>query len=546
MITEDSLIENKKKTDEQRPYKIDGSSVLTINDIIAVSKHELKVVLDERLREKLTLSQQIIADALKRKEIIYGVNTNFGGMATHLLNENEYHSLQQNLLHGLKCGVGKQLSRTQVRATMLIRIQSLAHGVSGVSYELLHRLCVFLNKGLTPVVYEHGSIGASGDLIPLAYIAGAITGSHPSFEVEHNGKTISSHEALLLADLPPYILQPKEGLALINGTAAMTGIAAENCYISKKIMDVVLIIQAFYMQAMRSNEQPLDAFIHQCKPFKGQQYIAKQLRDLLKGSRMITPAHEPINSSSTIVQQRYGIRCYPQYAGAVFDSLEQINTWIETEANSVTDNPLVDVDNGRILSGGNFMGQYVALGMDHLRINISLLAKHLDVQIAQIMTPEFSNGLTPSLISPNGDGAQFGLKGLQICANSIVPILIRQAQPITPLYPTHAEQYNQNISSQGFSAALQSAEAVELMKKFLAINVLVALQAVDIRCYLECHHFDSRKILSAETRGFYQHMHELLEKPFSAQAAFIQQDDLVNTDAYINRLSNHFFNWTSH
>jgi phenylalanine ammonia-lyase len=236
------------------------------------------------------------------------------------------------------------------------------------------------------------------------------------------------------------------------------------------------------------------------------------------------------------MQDRYSIRCLPQYLGAIKDGLNKIKEEIEIEINSATDNPLIDARNKLTFHSGNFLGQYIGIGMDNLRQYLGLIAKHLDTQIALLVSPEFNKHLPPSLAGNYGEGIQFGLKGLQICANSIMPLLLHSGNSITHLFPTHAEQYNQNINSQGFSSANLTWSAIEIMHYYLAISLIFSIQSVDLRTYEKYHHCNTRKHLSPKLVPLYEVIHQILGREISDTRPLILKNNEQSLDVYIENI----------
>lgn len=497
---------------KKNQIEINGSD-LTLCQIMDVAYNQTKVIINKQTIEKINRSVKYLAEALKRNKLIYGVNTNFGAMAKFKINKDDYQNLQAHLIFGLKCGIGRRLSNEQVRAAMLIRANSLVKGLSGIRYELINRLCLFLNANLIPIVYEHGSIGASGDLIPLAYIAGTITGLSTKFKVDSCGKEIDALTALKHLKLKSFNFAPKEGLALVNGTAIMNGIAAQCVHEARLLFELSLHIHCFFIQALGGILEPFDDFIHRNKPHPGQIYVSKKIRSLISIKRSFCNKSNHFTNTKELPQDRYSIRCLPQYLGAIIDGILSIESVIECEANSATDNPLIDADRDKILHGGNFLGQYIAVSMDQLRYYLALLIKHIDVQIALLVSPEFNNGLEGSLATENATSIKFGLKGLQLCANSIMPLILRQANNIATLYPTHAEQFNQNINSQGASSAYLTWETIQLTKQYLTIALIFAIQGVDLRCYKKHQNYNTQPYLSNRLNKIYDLIREITCQP---------------------------------
>jgi phenylalanine ammonia-lyase len=516
--------------------KINGSN-LSIENIIRVAYAEDKVALNEQVLDKIKNSQQYLQQVIEKKKTIYGVTTNFGGLATSTIEEEkDAADLQENLIWGLTCGVGKKLSISHIRAGMLIRANSLVRGISGIRFELISRLCRFLNAEMTPIVYEHGSIGASGDLVPLSYIAGSLAGFSSLYKVHYRGKEISAIEALNLLSLKPIRLQPKEGLALVNGTSMMTGIAANCIYEMNFLFQLSLYVHAFFIQALQGNDEAFAAFVHEHKPHPGQINVAMTLRSLLENSQFLITSDKREKLDGKLLQDRYSIRCLPQYLGVIADGILTIKQQIEVEANSATDNPLIDAENGKIYHSGNFMGQYISVGMDQLRYYLGLMTKHLDTQIALLVTPEFNNGLPASLVEDKSSSIKFGLKGLQICANSIMPLILHLGHGIAPLFPTHAEQFNQNINSQGFSSAVLAAQSLELTRQYLAITLIFAAQAIDLRCHNLYGNYNSCAYLSPKMVKLYKAIYSITQREVNPIHPFIYDNREQTLDIYIERL----------
>ncbi|NCC26344.1 MAG: aromatic amino acid lyase, partial [Deltaproteobacteria bacterium] len=441
---------------------------LTVDEVVAVARLERPVRLtgDESVLARVEASASFIEWAVRTGEPIYGVNTGFGGMANVTIPESELCPLQNNLLRFLNVCAGDYLPREDVRAAMLLRANSHVRGASGVRRELIDRIMIFLNNGVTPLVRDMGSIGASGDLAPLASIAGALIGADPCFKVDMHGEVVSCLVALERLGLEPLTLGPKEGLGMVNGTSVMTGIAANCLYDARRLMALALGFHALTIQALRGSNQSFHPFIQRLKPHPGQILAGELMLGLLDGSTMarneLDGHHELLDGQPA--QDRYSLRCLPQFIGPLLDGLRQAVSAVETEMNSANDNPLIDADNCLSLHSGNFLGQYVAVWLDHLRYYLGLAAKHMDAQIALLVAPEFNAGLPASLVGNPGRTVNMGLKGLQIAANSIMPLVSFYGTPIADRFPTHAEQFNQNINSQGFNSAVLARKSVRAME----------------------------------------------------------------------------------
>jgi len=404
-----------------------AGSGLTLEDVVAVARYGAPAILTDHaaVLDRVASSASFIAWGVRTGEPIYGVNTGFGGMANVAIDGQELAALQSNLIRFLKAGAGSYLPREDVRAAMLLRVNSHLRGVSGVRLELISRMLTFLNRGVTPLVRELGSIGASGDLIPLATITGAIIGADAAFEVDFQGERMDCRRALARLGLEPFALGPKEGLGMVNGTSVMSGIAANCLYEARNLIALTFGFQALAFQALEASDQSFHPFIHQVKPHPGQILAADLMLRLLKGSRL--SRHELDGHHDTRegqpVQDRYSLRCLPQYFGPILDGFRRAVAAIETEMNSASDNPIIDGKGCVSYHSGNFLGQYVGVWMDHLRYYLGLLAKNVDVQIALLVTPEFNGGLSASLVGNRDRHVNMGLKGLQICGNAILPLL---------------------------------------------------------------------------------------------------------------------------
>ena len=518
-----------------------GEKKLTIYDVLNVARHRTQVRLteDTNTLERIRQSCDYISNAVDNAQPIYGVTSGFGGMANVVVSPQQAIELQNNLVLYHKVGAGRKLPLEDVRAAMLVRIRSHLYGASGIREELIRRMEIFLNAGVTPDVYELGSIGASGDLTPLSYITGALIGLNRDYKVDFNGTKMDAPAALEKLGLSPLQLLPKEGLAMMNGTSVMTGIAANCVYDTQVLLALSVGVHALIIQGLKGTNQSFHPFIHDCKPHWGQKWTASQILNLLGGSQLsrneLDGSHDYRGEQP--IQDRYSLRCLAQYTGPIVDGLSQIAQQIEIEINSVTDNPLIDIDNQASYHGGNFLGQYVGTAMDQLRYYIGLLAKHLDVQIALLVTPEFNHGLSASLAGNPERSVNMGLKGLQITANSIMPLLSFYGNSIVDRFPTHAEQFNQNINSQGFNSATLARRSVEIFQQYMAIALMFGLQAVDLRTHLVAGHYDATQCLSPATKQLYLAVLQVVGQKPNSESPYIRNDDEQGLDLHIAQIA---------
>lgn len=493
---------------------------------------------DADILQKVRASREFIERAVAAGEAIYGVTTLFGGMANTPVPKEAAAALQNNLPLSHKTGVGRLLSKEDVRAAMLLRSNALLRGASGVRLELIQRLILFLNRNVTPLVHCHGSIGASGDLVPLAYIAGSVCGLADSFKVDYDGEEIDALTALGRMNLPVLPLEAKEGLAFMNGTSVMSGVAATCMADALQMLALSVSVHAIFTQALRGSDEPFQPFIHHHKPHPGQWWAASQMRSLLEGSKLsrVEAGRGRDRNPSELIQDRYSLRCLPQYLGPVIDGMMTITSQIEVEANSATDNPLIDAEARIAYHCGNFLGQYIGIGMDQLRYYLGLLVKHLDVQIALLVTPEFNNGLPASLVGNRQSFVNTGLKALQLTANSLMPRISFFGQSLADRFPTHAEQFNQNINSQGLGSAVLTRESLDACHEYMAVALIFAVQAADLRTFERFQHYDARETLSDATLPLYEAVRQVVGVKPGRQRPYIWDDREQALDAHLSAL----------
>ncbi|KAI0563798.1 Phenylalanine ammonia-lyase [Gracilaria domingensis] len=515
---------------------------ISVDDVIAVVRygHEVVITSSQAILSRVSTARAFVDDAVEKGEAIYGVTTGFGGMSNVAIPREEACALQTNMLWYHRTGAGNVLPLEHVRAAMLLRANSLLQGSSGIRLEIIHRFVQFLNHHITPIVRELGSIGASGDLVPLASIAGCIIGAHENFQVDFNGKRMSALTALERIGLKPICLLPKEGLAMVNGTSVMTGVAVCCVAETRNLFALAMGAHALFAQALRADNESYHPFTHSLKPHLGQKWAADIMLALLDNSRLSRDEHDRKNHdrNGNLIQDRYSLRCLPQYIGPIYDGFQDILHQMEVEASSVSDNPLIDTENARTYHGGNFLGQYVGVGMDRLRYYLSLIAKHLDAQIALLVAPEFNNGLPPSLVGNSDRHYNMGLKGLQISANSMLPLLEVYGHSIADRFPTHAEQFNQNINSQGFNSANLARQAVDVMRHYISAALLFGVQAADLRTKQVYGHYDASEVLSTATAKLYCAVLEVIGKTATKERPYVWNDDEQFLDVHQEQVAN--------
>lgn len=521
------------KIDSQSPPLSVSGEPLSIPPVAEISRQDslCQVRLNENLAERMQASVDLVAKAVQQNQSIYGVTTGFGGMSEVAVGPEQAAASQTNLLAFLSTAAGQPIDRRHTRAAMLLRANVLARGCSGVRFELVQRLIQFVNAGATPVVREHGSIGASGDLVPLSVIARAITGTSGIAEVEIGDRKLGHLDALAELKLDPINLQPKEGLALVNGTSFSSAIAANCVFEAKPLMALSMAAHAMMMQALMVHSEPFEKFVHHMKPHPGQQWSAAMMQRLLREGQTLP------QQNSDQVQDRYSLRCLPQYMGSIVEGIARVANVVETEMNSVSDNPLIDVDNERFYQSGNFLGQYVGIAMDDLRRDIGLMAKHLDVQIATLVAPEFNGGLPASLRGNESVPYNMGLKGLQITGNSIMPLLTWYGNPIVNHFPTHAEQFNQNINGLSWSSANLAWKSVETFRHYISVALIMSAQALDLRAHKLLGHYDGSALLGSLAVPVYEAICKTCDVEPTQQRPFVFNDSEGRLEVCLSKLA---------
>lgn len=454
---------------------LDGSSLTLQQFHSAVTDISATVALTPQSREAVQRSRNLVDTWVEQGKVIYGVTTGFGEFANVYIERNELEQLQENLILSHSVGAGEYMSASAVRGIMLLRINALARGHSGIRLETVDALIAMYNANIIPVVPSQGSVGSSGDLVQLSHIALALIGKglcHTEQGIEASDVVLQRH------GITPIRLQAKEGLALINGTQMQTSVGALALAKALHLMDVADIIGALSADALRSTDKAYDSRIHALRGMKGQQQSAKHLRYLLQDSQI----RESHRTGDGKVQDAYSIRCMPQVHGASRDAIQYVKSILETELNAANDNPLIFPEEGDHLEGGNFHGQPVALAMDFLAIACSELGNISERRTERMVNGALSNGL-PRFLTTKG-GVQSGMMIAQYTAASIVSenkVLCHPAS--VDSIPTSANQEDHN--SMGSIAALKAHKVVENLQTILAVELLCAAQAIDFHAPLQ-------------------------------------------------------------
>lgn len=448
---------------------LDGKS-LQIEQLIKVARESEKVRLSESSKKAIKLARALVEKKLQSDEVIYGVTTGFGEFSRVKVSLSKVRDLQQNIIRSHVTGVGDFLPEEVVRAMMLLRINTLAHGHSGVRLKVVETFIEMLNKNILPLVPEKGSVGSSGDLAPLAHIALGLIGEG---EVMFEGKRQLAEKVLAQAKIQPMKLEAKEGLALVNGTQLMTALGALVVYDAESLAKHADIVAAMSTDVMRGTIRHAHPGVHQLRPFVGQKLVAENIWKLMRKSKILE-SHKGCGQ----VQDAYSMRCVPQVHGASRDTIVYARQMVEIEMNSVTDNPLIFPEEDDILNGGNFHGQPVALVMDFLGIALAEYANIAERRIARLVDCHLSEGLPPFLVK-NG-GVNSGMMIAQYTAASLVSENKVLAHPASvDSIPTSANK--EDHVSMGTIGARKCREILKNTVNVIAIELMCAAQALDFR-----------------------------------------------------------------
>ena len=441
---------------------------LSLYDIHIVCCHDVPVALSEEAKERILTSRKTVDDLVAEGKTVYGITTGFGKFSDVCISQDECKLLQKNLIITHAVGAGEPFSREASRGIMLLRVNNLAKGYSGARLEVVQTLVEMLNRGVTPVIPQKGSLGASGDLAPLSHMVLPMLGLG---EAQYQGKRLPGAEAMALAGIPTVELVAKEGLALINGTQAMTSTGCLTLFDSLELMEMANIAAALSFEAHQGVVDALDERVHTIRAHWGQLETARMLRKLLEGSRNVT------RQGQIRVQDRYSLRCTPQVHGASWDALEYVKGRVETEMNSVTDNPIIFSDTREGISGGNFHGQPMALAFDFLGIALAELANISERRIESLVNPSMS-GL-PAFLVENG-GLNSGFMIVQYTAAALVSENKVLAHPASvDSIPSSGNQ--EDHVSMGTIAARKAGEIMGNLRRVIAMELMCACQAIDLR-----------------------------------------------------------------
>lgn len=476
---------------------------VSLNDFHSILFEKDKVELSGSLLKRVNESFEFLKSFSENK-IIYGVNTGFGPMAQYRISDEDTIQLQYNLIRSHSTGMGEELGEMYVKSSMLARMNTLSLGHSGIHFSAIELMKELLNRNITPVIYHHGGVGASGDLVQLAHLALILIGEG---EVNYEGKKQSTKEVFEKEGLEPMKIHLREGLALMNGTSVMSGIGIVNVIYAERLFQWSIYCSGLINEIMQAYDDHLSKELNNVKKHSGQQKVALMLREFISGSKLIRKREEHLyngkNQESIFkdkLQEYYSVRCTPQILGPIYETLENTKKILIEEVNSANDNPIVDVATKNVYHGGNFHGDYVAFEMDKLRIGITKLSMLMERQLNYLLNPSL-NEVLPAFVNLGKLGLNFGMQGAQFTATSTTAENQTLSNPMY-IHSIPNNKDNQDIVSMGTNAAWLTKKVIDNSFEVLSIELLTLIQAID---YLNC--YDD---LSVQGKNVYDQIREII------------------------------------
>ncbi|WP_295118342.1 histidine ammonia-lyase [uncultured Chitinophaga sp.] len=498
-----------------------GSKLLSLNEVQQVlSGAEVK--LDAAAVANVKANFEFLK-TFSAKKLIYGINTGFGPMAQYRISDEDTHQLQYNLIRSHSSGAGKILPPLVTKGLMIARLSSFMQGFSGIHPEVVELLRDMINHNIYPCVYEHGGVGASGDLVQLAHLAHTLIGEG---EVVYEDKIQLSADVFAKLGLKPIQVHVREGLAVINGTSAMTGVSLVNILYAKQLLAWSTVLSAIINEVVEAFDDHLSAELNAVKKHVGQNKVAEIMRNVLKGSKMVR--HRPDHLYKELeeeifkdkVQEYYSLRCVPQVLGPVYDTLVHAERVVVEELNSVSDNPVVDHHQQNVFHGGNFHGDYISLEMDKVKIAITKLSMLSERQLNYLMNDKLNHKFPP-FMNLGKLGFNFGMQGVQFTATSTVAENQTLSFPMS-VHSIPNNNDNQDIVSMGCNSAMMANRVIENTFEVLSVQMMTLLQAID---YLNC-----QERLSPASHKIYQEVRAIFPKFIDDAPRF---NDVKNIKAYL-------------
>ena len=480
----------------------------TINEYLSLKEFESiifgnnKVAISELVLNRVNESFDFLKKFSKNK-VIYGVNTGFGPMAQYRIKDEDRIQLQYNLIRSHSSGTGKPLNATFVKASILARLNTLSLGNSGVHSSVIQLMAELINKDITALIFEHGGVGASGDLVQLSHLALILIGEG---EVFYKGERRPTQEVFEIENLKPIQVEIREGLALINGTSVMTGIGVVNVHHANKLLDWSLKCSCAINEIVQAYDDHFSEELNSTKRHKGQQEVAARMRKNLSDSTLIRKREDHLYGENTEdifkekVQEYYSLRCVPQILGPVLETINNVASILEDEFNSANDNPIIDVKNQHVYHGGNFHGDYISLEMDKLKIVITKLTMLAERQLNYLLNSKI-NEILPPFVNLGTLGFNFGMQGVQFTSNSTTAENQMLSNPMY-IHSIPNNNDNQDIVSMGTNAAVITAKVIENSFEVLAIEIITIVQAIDC--------LEQKDKISSVTRKMYDDVRAII------------------------------------
>ncbi len=494
---------------------------LTINDFASVIFNNEAITLDDLLVNRVEKSFNFLK-SFSANKVIYGVNTGFGPMAQYRIQPEDQLQLQYNLIRSHSSGTGNPLSPIHVKAAILARLNTLALGKSGVNMTVISLMKELINRDITPLIFAHGGVGASGDLVQLAHLALILIGEG---EVFYKGERRSTQEVFKMEGLQPIDVKIREGLALMNGTSVMTGIGIVNALLTDKLVDFSLQASCIINEIVQAYDDHLSQELNNTKLHNGQRVVAQKMRNHLKNSQLTRNRQEHLYSGDNTeeifkekVQEYYSIRCVPQILGPIYDTVVSVKDILEKEINSVNDNPVIDVETEQVYHGGNFHGDYVSLEMDKLKLVVTKISMLAERQLNYLLNSKI-NEILPPFVNLGKLGFNFGMQGVQFTATSTTA----ENQALSTSMYIHSipnNNDNQDIVSMGTNAAVMCSNVIENTFEVLAIELITIIQAIEALNYQDKLSSSSKKLYDeirnivpvfAEDMVMYPYVHQVKE-----------------------------------